>query len=717
MAATMASVVEAQELPKGMEYHPADYVWTSQSVNSSGSMPCGGGDIGMNVWVEKGDVLVYLSQSGWFDENNTLLKCGRLRLRTEDAATAMEKGFRQTLSLEDGSVRIEGDDIGIRIWADTETPDIFITYESKKEHKVRLTYETWRRGDRKVPKDDSQQCSYKWVVNSEVYTRADSVEASRNKLTFSHKNRRETVFDYTVGREGLESIKGELVDPIGGREMRGELSTGKLTYTGKVGGQKYASTEYTAYNYEGRVKKETIHVRLTTSDHGQVSAAPTEKQSRKRSAEWWKAYWQRSYIVLDKSANNDTAKMVVRAYELCRYMMGCNERGHWPTKFNGGLFTFDPEYVRDDNPFTPDYRRWGGGTMTAQNQRLVYWHTIASGDLGQLRVQLDTYKKMLPNAVRRTRAYWGHGGASFTEQIENFGLPNPAENGKPKNGSDPGVERNAWLEYLWDTSLEFCMMALEADKKFDSFDAKEYEELIWQCLTFFDEHYRYMAKKRGAKETDEAGKIVIYPGSGCETYKMAYNPSSTIAALKRVGEEWKSYLERKEAGEERIRQIEELLSRVPEIPTREIEGKKCIAPALAWMRVQNSETPQMYPVWPWGIYGLGRDDIETAINTWTVDPQAIKMRSSKGWKQDNIWAACLGNKSEAARLTSEKFADGPYRFPAFYPSGFDWAPDHNRAGSAMIGLQKMLLQHDKSGRRIEKPAWPETWGKVYYKLY
>ena len=37
---------------------PADVVWNSQSRNSSGSMPCGGGDIGMNVWVEDDDVFV-----------------------------------------------------------------------------------------------------------------------------------------------------------------------------------------------------------------------------------------------------------------------------------------------------------------------------------------------------------------------------------------------------------------------------------------------------------------------------------------------------------------------------------------------------------------------------------------------------------------------------------------------------------------------------------
>ena len=60
---------------------PANLVWNIQSRNASESMPCGGGDIGMNVWVENDDVLFYLSRSGSFDENNCLLKQGRFRVR------------------------------------------------------------------------------------------------------------------------------------------------------------------------------------------------------------------------------------------------------------------------------------------------------------------------------------------------------------------------------------------------------------------------------------------------------------------------------------------------------------------------------------------------------------------------------------------------------------------------------------------------------------
>jgi hypothetical protein len=44
-------------------------------------MPCGGGDIGLNVWVEKGELLFYIARSGTFDENNAMLKAGRVRVK------------------------------------------------------------------------------------------------------------------------------------------------------------------------------------------------------------------------------------------------------------------------------------------------------------------------------------------------------------------------------------------------------------------------------------------------------------------------------------------------------------------------------------------------------------------------------------------------------------------------------------------------------------
>ena len=678
------------------DYKPKDYVWTTQSRNSSESMPCGGHDIGMNVWVEDGDVLFYVSQSGWFDENNTLLKAGRWRIHFDDQPAVGT--FEQRLCLDDGAIYITLGDMKIRLWADVMEPVVFCDISSKKKVKTTLSYESWRYKDRNITKAECQQTSYKWTLPDGTVTFADSIEVLNNNLHFYHQNRNETVFDYTVKREFLEEVKDQLYNPIGGLRMEGTMKINGLLYKGTHDGE-YAGTDYRAWDFCGETKKGGFSICLG-------KATCSASISKKRSAQWWHQYWQRSWIQTD---NQEAAEMV-RNYELFRYMLGCNAYGQWPTKFNGGLFTFDPLYVASppalpnregatEEIYTPDYRKWGGGTMTAQNQRLVYWPMLKSGDAELLKPQLDTYLRMLPTAKLWAQHFWGHGGACFHEQIENSGLPNPAEYGKPKPGQDRGVGRNAWLEYEWDTALEFCMMALQAREYAPETSWDKYEPLIAECLKFFDEHYQYEANKRGAKTFDANGKLVIYPGSGCETYKMAYNPSCTIAALKAVLEKW---------GKDSA-----MLYRIPEIPTRVIGGDTCIAPAIVWERIQNVETPQLYPVFPWRIFGLGRPGLQTAVNTYTKDPHALEMRSSKGWKQDNIWAACLGLTDEARRLNLEKLGSGPYRFPAFWDPGFDWAPDHNRGGAGMIGLQEMLLQETPTGELLLFPAWPKEWNAKF----
>jgi lysyl-tRNA synthetase class 2 len=121
---------------------------------------------------------------------------------------------------------------------------------------------------------------------------------------------------------------------------------------------------------------------------------------------------------------------------------------------------------------------------------------------------------------------------------------------------------------------------------------------------------------------------------------MAYNPSSTIAALRSVLQTYG--------------RKPDMLARIPEIPLRIVDGKEMIAPAQAWERVNNIETPQLYAVFPWRMYGVGKEGLEIARNTYLYDPDAQKFRSHIGWKQDNIWAACLG-MTKALRPLPDKF--------------------------------------------------------------
>ncbi|WP_026904709.1 DUF5703 domain-containing protein [Pedobacter glucosidilyticus] len=703
-------------------YHP---VWFTQSKNSGESMPCGGGDIGLNVWTEGNDILFYLSKSGTFDEHNMLLKLGRVRIKLSPNPFA-DGTFKQELHLKEGFITIDGaKGTTVKISVDVFHPNIRVEVRSKEAIHTQLIYESWRYQDRALKGKGNNANSWKWAPQEPVIVYADSINFEQNNILFYHKNRKQTVFDATVKQQGLTAIQDSLYNPLAYLTSGGIISASNMKASGMHTG-KYLDTDFKGWSLSSikASKYQQINITLYQAQKPDINSWKNELKAAQRKAikdqkaqentiQWWRNYWQRSYIYT-KAQENTEDWQIGRNYQLFRYMLGCNALGQWPTKFNGGLFTYDPSLTDSTQKFTPDFRNWGGGTHTAQNQRLVYWPMLKSGDFDLMLPQFNFYLNAIKNAELRTQFYWKHKGASFTEQLENFGLPNPAEYGwKRPADYDKGMEYNAWLEYEWDTVLEFCMMMLEQEK-YTGKDIQKYIPFIQSCLTFFNEHYTYLAMQRGSKALDADGHLILYPGSAAETYKMAYNANSTIAALKTVLERLLALPDTYLSATQKA-QWETMLKRIPPISYRVLDGKTTIAPAKLWERINNTETPQLYPVYPWGIFGLGKTGLDTAINTYKYDPDALKFRSHVGWKQDNIFAARLGLTDEAYRLTTLKLKDSGRRFPAFWGPGFDWTPDHNWGGSGMIGLQEMLMQCDGDKIMIF-PAWPKT-KDVSFKLH
>ncbi|PTQ95587.1 hypothetical protein C8P68_10592 [Mucilaginibacter yixingensis] len=706
--------------------------WTSQSKNSSESMPCGGGDIGLNVWVEQGNLYCYIARSGTFDQNNAMLKAGRVRIKL--SPNPFEgTDFKQELQLQNGSVVVSGKNNGlsaqVNVWVDVFRPVIHFSVSSNQPVKTEAAFESWRYKDRPVNKTEKNQGSQKFAPINDVKTLKDQIAFKNNGILFYHHNLDSTIFDFTVNQEGMDAVKADMFNPLKNLTFGG-MMTGKGmkpagTYTGT-----YINTDFEGWKLESA--SPTKQTEITVSLHTQqtpsvdawqqglnntiVAANSAAKTARQKTIDWWQQYWQRSFVEIntDKSNAADTAWQVGRNYQLFRYMLGCNAYGQYPTKFNGGLFTYDPVFINKTMDYTPDFRNWGGGLMTAQNQRLVYYPMLRSGDFDMMPSQFKFYTRSLHNAELRSKVYWNHGGACFTEQIENFGLPNAAEyNLKRPAGYDKGVEYNAWLEYTWDTVFEFCQMMLMQDS-YAGKDVNAYIPFVESCLTFFDDHYQYLASHRGAKTLDGAGHLVLYPGSAAETFKMAYNANSTIGALQTITARMLA-LPEKYLSKEQREKLTALQKRIPPITFRQMNGHTVLSPALSWERVNNVENMQFYTVFPWSIFGLHKPGLDTALNTWKYDTLAVKFRSGIGWKQDNIFAARLGQTKEAARLTSFKLKDSGRRFPAFWGPGFDWTPDHNWGGSGMIGLQEMLMQTDDQKIYLF-PAWPKDWD-VHFKLH
>lgn len=705
-----------------------DVVWDSPSRNASESMPCGGGDIGMNVWVENGDLLVYVARSGNLDEHNTLLKTGRLRIQLSPNPFT-GKVFKQQLHLQQGYVTVEGEGNGIkasvRIWADVLRPVAHFEISSNKKVQVAAAYESWRYQDRVVKARENFANSWKWGAPKNNVYKSDRITFEDNAVLFYHHNGAYTIFDTTVAQQGMQSVKDQLYNPLKHLAFGGMLTGKNFIPAGNDTGT-YVNTDYKSWKLSSKsaASKHALQLYLHNQQTSDIAAwknallasiqtAMADKMAWQKSLEWWQQFWQRSYIHIGDEKQDSTSWQVGRNYQLFRYMLACNANGFWPTKFNGGLLTVDPVYT-DKNELTPDYRNWGGGLHTAQNQRLVYFPMIRSGDWDMLQSQLNFYLRIQQTAELRSQVYWQHGGACFTEQMENYGLPDFAEYGtKRPVHFDKGVEYNAWLEYEWDTVFEFCLMMLE-EHVYTGKDIRDRIPFILSCLQFFDEHYQYLARQRGIKPLDGDGKLILYPGSGAETFKMAYNSTATIAALQTITDRLLQLSSALLNAEQRSK-LDSFRQRIPPIAFGKYAGKPTLAPAIHWERVNNEESPQLYPVFPWGLYGVGKPGLDTALNTWHYDTNVVKFRSHKGWKQDNIWAARLGLTDEAWRLTSLKLQNSERRFPAFWGPGFDWVPDHNWGGSGMIGLQEMLMQTD--GKRILLfPAWPKD-KDVHFKLH
>ena len=708
-----------------MDVSQYDVIWNTQSKHSGEAMPCGGFDTGASVWTEENDILFYLDRSGHFDENNQMLKAGRIRIHFEE--NPFVHTFRQQLSLKDGSVWITGDDVQVNIWFEVTQPVCHVDVVSEQETTVNVSYENWRLHVRPLCGEERMAASSFVSCPEDVFTYPDVVTAKESEVLFYHQNRNDQlVFDKSVDAQGLDHVKDQLINCQKDLIFGGRLTGTDCTFAGEYEGS-YADVPYRGYRLRSAEKTTHhfsifLHSEQTPQAETFVShlcAMTSAADAKQTAVKWWTDFFDRSYIAInDEKGETDTGYTLARNYTLFRYMLGCNAYGKYPTKFNGGLFTTDACFSVDERHRgkTPDFRMWGGGAFTAQNQRLVYWPMLKSGDFDMMAPQFDFYNNLLSNAEIRTREYWGHEGCSFCEQLENtglsiwwnYGFDNTSDENhhRPKH-FDKAELRGPWTRYEYSTQLEFSYMILKYHE-YTKADIKQYIPLIESCVRFYFEHYKQIYKENTMSEYDENGKLFISPSTALETYKNAVNPTDAVSGLRAVVKKLCALPQYVDCA-----YYEELFSHLPQIPTVDIYGGKCIKPADFWSGCINFEIPELYPVFPYEQYGIGRENLTTVIHTWNHVPDGQKDYIS--WHQDGIFTARMGLTEEAREINTKKLQNGPRRFPAFWGPGHDWVPDHNWGGSGMIGLQDMLVQQYKNTIYV-LPAWPNEWD-VSFKLH
>jgi hypothetical protein len=278
-------------------------------------MPCGGGDVGLNVWVENGELYVYMARSGGFDENNALLKEGRLHVTISPSVFDGSR-FTQELHLNEGYVTVSGEKNGVKtsvkIWVDVFAPVIHLDINSNKKTMVTAAYESWRYQDRILQPRENFGNSWKWAAHENTICKRDSIAFNDNGVLFYHHNTSPTIFDATVEQQGMESVKDSLYDPL--KDLCfGGLFTGKNFRPDGVYEGVYVNTDFKAWKLKSTkaATKQSLQIFLNTQqtnddrvwkrsvDSLQKANADNDVAAFNKTQQWWQQFWNRSFIFIN----------------------------------------------------------------------------------------------------------------------------------------------------------------------------------------------------------------------------------------------------------------------------------------------------------------------------------------------------------------------------------------------------------------------------------
>jgi len=666
---------------------PYHVVWTTPGTGPVDSMPLGNGDVALNVWTERhGDVAFYLAKTDAWSQNGELLKLGRVRLQLEPNPFAAGQPFTQTLRLRDASVEVRGGEreaaARVRLWVDAHHPTVHLEVESARPVQVRATPELWR------AEDHLQR-------------------AGPDRIVWYHRNETSN-FVARLQAHHLEGFERQRADPLLHRTFGALLAGSDLQTVGGDGAPALASP--------GPVR--SAHLRLTVLTAITPTAAEWMDQLAaldragealplshrwEEHARWWQDFWSRSWIFVRCPGNPAEGEKITGGYLWQRFISACAGRGAYPIKFNGSLFTVDwPEPESQGNP---DYRRWGPDYWH-QNTRLVYWPMLASGDWDLMAPFFRLYLDTLPLQRERTRRYFGHAGAYWPETMNFWGLSRDEDYGvgEVRQGQPISYHHNRYIRYHWQGALETAAMMLDyyAWSGNEDFVAHTLWPFVREVLTFYDQHY----------PRSEQGRIRLEPAQALETWWDCVDPLPEIAGLHWVLGKLLALPEELVPAEDRSF-WQRLQTELPEIPRREVGGQILLAPAREFATHQNCENPELYAIFPYRLYGVGKPDLEMARATFAARLHPMNW----GWAQDETQMAFLGLAEEARRALVDRASRhyAPARFPAFWGPNFDWIPDQDHGGNLLMALQTMLLQAEDEAILLF-PAWPEDW-EVDFRLW
>jgi alpha-L-fucosidase 2 len=689
-----------------------DVTWHSLGASENDSMPIGNGALAANVWTEaNGDLVLLVSSPDAWTEMGKLVKLGRIRIRLTPNPFVGKDDFTEVLHLEDASIEIRAGSNTARIWIDANHPAIHVEAQTAQPAVLQVSLETWRRSQ--PVKDALAEKAGMMELASDDYPvqfEADTIlPAGKNSIAWYHFNAK-SIYPTVLKQEHLTALIEKYPDPLlhrcFGASITGTGLLSKDNGTLVSDHQKNFRVDVVALVEKSAASGSAWKKQL---DESLAEANPVDlDEAWAAHKKWWRDFWDRSWIQV---SGDEQAQEVSQGYAIQRYMMAASSRGELPVKFNGGIFTVGrdmPDGAQsNEKNHNPDYRAWGNCYWN-QNNRLLYWPLLATGDYDLLKPWFHMYTADLPFEKDRTELYYHHAGASYPETMFFWGLPSVGDFGwnNPKNEIE-----SRWQRYHIQGSLEVISQMLDYyDDTGDAAFAKDsIAPLADAVVTYYARHW-----PRGAD-----GKIRMSPTQSLETYQLtAVNPAPDIAGLRSIIPRLLA-LPRAIVTPEETAAWANTLRDLPELPegktaangktppegTGDSHGTTILLPAQEYGKTRNEENPELYVTFPYRLFGIGKPDLKLARDTFF----AREFPQDTCWGQDGTESAVLGLTDVAKSAVVAEFTNyGDERFKWFWKPSHDWIPDLDNGGSGMMTLEEMLLQPNGQ-KLLLLPAWPGNW--------
>jgi Domain of unknown function (DUF5703) len=722
-------------------------IFTGVGTSDRASIPLGNGELCANAWVENDGFHFYLSRSDAITELDRTVKLGEYVFQLEPNPFVNEQTVTQELVLKEGILRVnaggEHGSVELLFFIDIERNDAVVKIAAENKFNLKVEIRNWR-----IAKNYSRDAvGMFWGDENPdslqglaaICESPDSIIQVGQDLVSFHLNR-ESIVGGIASLHGLADENLEIPDLIVSRIFGSRLrvkqnpvvSSNSISSQGVMNSETRISTFSSQSLSLDQLLKE-LNSSLECSD------------SQKRTADFWRKYWKKSWIYLDgdqpeqsrateevisfssqnglpQPKQSDVSR-ITQAYILSKWMNACASNGAMPILYNGSLFTTMPgggshptldsfgkafssePLTRPTLSLNPDERSWTLEQLW-QNIRLPYYSMLARGEYFGLKPLFSYYRRFWELNRARARVHYSARGQWNTEMTLSCGLQSPGIYGADRSGLPAGWTKNRWGGAInLSPGLELSKLMFDYWKATgdDVFLSDEFLPFATDLIDFAVSKYF----------DENAKKICFDDLNSLETYFDCTNPVAIVAGYRKLALNLLSLSEDLFANHS---DVAEFLVLLPAIPIEtSAQGNSHVAPAERYTSQRmNVESPEFYTIYPFDL----RDQIPEQVlqATWMHSNQVsgafraaiigekLGSPSFSGWQYHGQVAARLGLVDECLEILAKNSAlkNPGFAFPAMWGPIYDSVPDVDHGANILNVLQDLVLEICKSPKLAQK---------------